>query len=407
MVFHISPAHAGGVAGQPASKFPVSYINEGPVIYKASGGGREPNAGNERKIDIQYLGVSGYLIKWAGETIMTAPSYTNPDVLKLISGNTPPSEKNIKRQLDFIEDGIADVSSILVGHAHYDHLMDVPYLMNTPGKAVDAKLYGSQSMNNIIVTAINGGAARIEVLNDLAVDPNDAAENASSFKDNWQYTEQGNIRFLAIKSDHAPNFKFLCLEFTIGSEPECCLGEEIHPTADYVYTDADRRNLFEWKEGETFTYLIDFLDQNKNIAYRMHYSDAASEEGYGQVPAALLREKSVDLGVLTVGNYAEVKNYPERMMANLNANRYILGHWESFFGNTTVNPVCEAFGLLCPALLDIPLNNTNGFIKRLISEKYSPSHYFFAKWLGTTKNLMDEFAILPEPNLQMTILVDR
>lgn len=140
------------------------------------------------RVDIRYLGVGGYLIKWGEDEIMMAPSFSNPDPLSLLF-NTRPNPKIIDRMIP----DVSDVDMILVGHAHYDHLLDVPYVMNKYAKK--AKVYGSKTMKHLIASQVP--ANRIEIIEDKA--------GTAQTPGQWIYNPSGRIRFMAIKSDHAPN----------------------------------------------------------------------------------------------------------------------------------------------------------------------------------------------------------
>ena len=77
----------------------------------------------KKDIKITYLGVSGFLIERGDFEVMTAPFFSNPPVTRLPIGIEP--------NTDLIDAGLHDiplahVKAILVGHAHCDHLMDVP-----------------------------------------------------------------------------------------------------------------------------------------------------------------------------------------------------------------------------------------------------------------------------------------
>jgi phosphoribosyl 1,2-cyclic phosphodiesterase len=52
------------------------------------------------------------------------------------------------RQLAAGSAGLADVRAILVGHSHYDHLMDVPYIAMT--KAKGRNHLRSQTMRHLL-----------------------------------------------------------------------------------------------------------------------------------------------------------------------------------------------------------------------------------------------------------------
>ncbi|EPQ8792507.1 hypothetical protein ACUW0S_005478, partial [Pseudomonas aeruginosa] len=72
--------------------------------------------GDEPKI--QFLGVGGWLIHWRGEGLLLAPSYTNPASLG-IPGIPPARVVADNEKVDRHMPPAADVTMLLVGHAHY------------------------------------------------------------------------------------------------------------------------------------------------------------------------------------------------------------------------------------------------------------------------------------------------
>ena len=90
----------------------------------------------------------------------------------------------------------------------------------------------------------------------------------------------------------------------------------------------------QWKVGQTFAYVIDILDKDKNIIFRIHYADAASEPEGGYLPQGLQdQKKPIDLSILSLGGFDKVDNYPEGIVENLKPKFVLVGHWEDFFAN--------------------------------------------------------------------------
>jgi mRNA degradation ribonuclease J1/J2 len=71
--------------------------------------------------------VGGLLFRRGNDAIMTAPFYSNPNIFRVGLRRPIHSDTNLVERL--LPD-VSDVRAILVGHAHYDHLMDVPYIAN-------------------------------------------------------------------------------------------------------------------------------------------------------------------------------------------------------------------------------------------------------------------------------------
>lgn len=254
-------------------------------------------------LSIQYLGVGGHVFRFRGAAIMTAPSITNPSFWLL--GPFMPISADTDLIDRFLPD-VSDVESILVGHAHYDHLMDVPYVMQT--KAPQSHVYGSATMIHTIAPVID--KTRLHALNDSMAILDKPGQ--------WQYNSNRSIRFMPIKSTHAPHF--MGINIMTGTYDEDL--EELPWHA------------FGWKEGQTLSYLIDFLGPQEEILHRVYYQDAASQEPLGLLPELVAKDKkSVDIAIITPASFSQVDNYPESIMQSAQARHYILGHWEDFFAN--------------------------------------------------------------------------
>ncbi len=261
--------------------------------------------GDEQKfINIQYLGVGGYLFRYGKSALITAPMFTNPSLFKLASlTRLKTNEVLVDRLLPSVE----DVEIILVGHSHYDHLMDVPYIMKKHAKK--SVVYGSKTMGHIMAASVD--KSRTVTVGKCAAKGKTPGQ--------WIYNQERTSRFMAIESEHAPHFA----------------GMKFLPKGPYK-KDLKRlpRTVFGWVEGETYAYLVDFLDEHGDVAFRVHYQDAASTPPLGFIPDLPPNDqKRVDLAILCVASFTQVNNYPEGIIRHIQPKHIILGHWEDFFRN--------------------------------------------------------------------------
>ena len=98
------------------------------------------------KVEVRYLGVGGYYVRRGTDSVLFAPSFTNPAFEALLPANAIQSDTQlVDRCLKkaVTEEELKGVEFILVGHAHYDHLMDVPWVMKK--HAPNAAAPGSQA----------------------------------------------------------------------------------------------------------------------------------------------------------------------------------------------------------------------------------------------------------------------
>lgn len=304
------------------------------------------NKHGKNSVIVQYLGVGGYLFRYGKNAIMTAPSITNPSLLKIATLTRLKTDEEL---VDRVLPPVEDVEMILVGHTHYDHLLDVPYVMQRHAKR--AVVYGSKTMGHIMAAAVD--KSRIVTVDQYAAKGKMAGQ--------WIYNQGRTIRFMAIESGHAPHFA----------------GIKLLPEGPYN-KDLKRlpRTVFGWVEGQTYAYLIDFLNEQGGIVFRIHYQDAASTPPLGLVPALQANDqKRVDLAILCVASFTQVKEYPEGAIRKIQPKNIILGHWEDFFRNQKRPPKVSR------------TTNVRSFIERL--ESVMPRD---SRWL-----LPEPFALMHFP----------
>lgn len=93
-------------------------------------------------IHITYLGTAGFVIKGADRTIVLDPYLSRPGAVDTLARPLRPDTGLIHRTLPHADD-------VLIGHAHYDHILDAPDLCRQTG----ARLIGSESAIQVGRTA--------------------------------------------------------------------------------------------------------------------------------------------------------------------------------------------------------------------------------------------------------------
>jgi hypothetical protein len=285
-------------------------------------------------VQVRFLGVGGFSLRRGEDVVLTAPLYSNPSIEELdLRRALAPNVARIEK----FHPPTTGVKAILVGHAHYDHLMDVPYVW---AKTPDATIYGNTSMKNILAGYAPGAGGNDvpRIPRDKVVALDHAGENIvdyrmcfqnqgprelvwgrvdeSDMSGGWVYVPGSRIRIRALCSEHPPQ-----ILSSIHLWPGCIHWPRFAPP----------ERSQDYQEGETIAYLIDFLaDDGKTPVFRIYYQDAPTNETIGEVPGELKKEKAVDLALLCVGTFFAVEK-PTHIVENTAARYIILGHWENFF----------------------------------------------------------------------------
>jgi hypothetical protein len=282
-------------------------------------------------LEVESFGVQGFLVSYGGEAVMTAPMFTRQSAFQ-IALNTPLSADEPAIASEFAGTTLANVRAIVSGHAHFDHLIDVPH---TLALAPDATLYANRSAAHILAALAPDRAAsctspapsavlartrvvalddptnsRVDYTNCPAQQPAGAPLEGS-----WLTVPGSHIRLMAVCTTHPPQVG--AIHFGEGS------------------VDVDLCDLpvaaSGWLEGQTLSYVIDFLDELGAPVFRIYYQDAPATRPIGELPPAILAERRVDLAILCVGTNDAVTNQPTDIIANLNPRYVFSGHWEDFF----------------------------------------------------------------------------
>ena len=292
-------------------------------------------------LHVRSLGVGGFLVEHGTDAVLTAPLFTRPSMIAATTGIPVSSDRALVASR-LPASSLVNVRTVLSGHAHYDHLLDVPAVM---GLAPQATLYSNVSGRNLLAAFAPDRAARCagEPAQSTAIarsrvvavdDPGastvdytncpDQRPPGAQLEGKWVRVPGAHVRVLAVCSDHPPQIG--PVHYGEGDVEE----EQCTPP----------KNMTDWKEGRTVAYLVDFLDAKTDApVYRVFYQDAPADAPVGHVPAAFLAEKRVDLALMCVGTYDHVDDAsPARALDALGPRYALGGHWEDFFGPLDVPP---------------------------------------------------------------------
>jgi len=99
--------------------------------------GRHGQSGGD-EVEFTYLGTAGFVIKSAARTLVLDPYVSRPNIRTTLTKELIPNAPLIRRLIPHADD-------VLVGHAHYDHVLDSPTLCQQTG----ARLIGSRAVTMV------------------------------------------------------------------------------------------------------------------------------------------------------------------------------------------------------------------------------------------------------------------
>lgn len=103
---------------------------------------------------IRWLGCAGFEVRARGETLVLDPYVSRPSASGLLFGHLASDPARVAAALP-------EASLILIGHSHFEHLLDAPTLSAQTG----APIFGSRT-TCFASSALSGGRARCRVVQD-------------------------------------------------------------------------------------------------------------------------------------------------------------------------------------------------------------------------------------------------
>lgn len=159
------------------------------------------------ELAVRWLGTAGFEIRSRKAAILIDPYYSRPTLGTLLGAPVKPDEAAIRQH-------VRPVQGVLVGHAHFDHLMDAP----TAAKLTGATMYANAP--GVEVAAQEGlpaaqraelRAGRAIVIGDLTIEPVPSKHSDMPTQwlagGEWPASFKLPLRFLEYKN--GPVFNFL------------------------------------------------------------------------------------------------------------------------------------------------------------------------------------------------------
>lgn len=249
---------------------------------------------------LQWLGVSGWILSRGRDVVVVDPFFSRPPIWRvfasLFGATFEPDERRIRAVLPTLPDS---TRFVLIGHAHYDHLMDLGYYVRS---AVPQPTYiGSRTALNILQ---GWNPASLDFV--VADEPPQLGHPIRS----------GHVVVTPFLSNHAPHFAGLTL----------MAGEVAAPRA------SPPSDAWDYRLGRTLMYVVDFLDERDQVAHRVFINSAASDPDVARgMSDEFLSRHPVDVVILCVPGWNKVSDYPESLLDRLQPAQVALSHYDDFF----------------------------------------------------------------------------
>ena len=152
----------------------------------------------EDALSLTYLGNGGWILERGGDVVVTAPLFSNPELGTVIFGEIHSDSILVDAYLSPYGAEMVAAEAILVGHAHYDHLLDVP--RTALRHATSARVVGSTTVANLLGDWSGVGHR---------VDP--VEEHAGSEERSGKWMKYGRVRIMPLLSNHGSHYAELTL----------------------------------------------------------------------------------------------------------------------------------------------------------------------------------------------------
>ncbi len=233
--------------------------------------------GAKDEVRVRWLGTAGFAITCGDHTVLIDPYVTRASLARCIVLPLAPDVHAIRRY-------VPRADAIVVGHTHFDHVLDVPMIARLTG----AKVFGSRSAS-ILCRAHGVPETQVE----------DVERSAGG---DAVVREVGPFRLRFVPSAHS--------RFALGRVPF---------PGDIADCDDVPLRTEQYKCGAVFGVEI-------AVAGRTLY-----HLGSAELIDAKLESRNVDLVMLCVAGWTSSRDLPERALRKLSPRAVLLSHWDNFF----------------------------------------------------------------------------
>ncbi|HET6540649.1 MAG TPA: hypothetical protein VFG46_09205 [Chryseolinea sp.] len=279
------------------------------------------------KLSVVYTGCGGLYILKDNQGIFVDPFFSNQKLMR-IGSSVFRGKKKIASNREMIDIGIKSIetatgklsehtSTIFTAHSHYDHLMDVPALfaMLKPKPTVYVNRSGFNTVCHVVDT------------NKMVILEDHMTTQEVTRPPITLQSQHGTINVYPILGDHNPHFKNI--SFFSGSKTE---------PANYFTDPFGKTSANDWLEGNTFSFLIDYVGRDGTIDFRIFIQSSTCNPPAGIPSPALLKDKAVDVAFLGLASFHFSPDYPCTLLQAIDPKEIVWIHWEDLFRKYSKEP---------------------------------------------------------------------
>ncbi len=241
---------------------------------------------------MHWLGTASFHIRAGATSILTDPFYSHHTVFRTAFRRL---ESNPERIQALLED-LPEPQAILIGHSHYDHIMDLAPAMRLRGWR-GAQVFGSATADNLLQGYPEKHRWRF---------------NRVTGHTGWQESTTPHLRLKALPAGHAPQ---------IGNR--LLWPKQIREPLTKPPTKAR-----EFQAGRVLAYLIE-LDAGAKTHRIVFLSSTPTL--HHELARQLRASSPIDVLILPVASWNKVEGYPGSLVRALDPRYIVLSHFNDLF----------------------------------------------------------------------------
>jgi len=236
------------------------------------------DSGEGGSVSVRWLGTAGFEIRHGDHVVLIDPYLTRASLSSCLLSTLSPDVTAITRH-------ISRADAIVVGHTHFDHVLDVPTIARLTGGVV----FGSRSAATLCRA------------------------------DGVIHTKVRDVEELLRSGTYTEEVGPFELRFFPSAHSKLILGRAVPAAGEIADCDHVPMRAGAYKCGAVFAVEI-------RVAGRTIFHLGSAELVEGSIPA-----RETDLLLFTVAGWQQTPNVCERALARLSPRAVLLSHWDDFF----------------------------------------------------------------------------